>query len=1134
MVPFRAGLHRLFLIILLSLSWSTVIAQDFDEVFLQFNYQGGVNTTVVAYYDSQNDRFLLPVTELFRQLLIPSSLDPSGMSVSGVFLNNRTPYTVNAKDFYVSLAGKRTQLTAEQVYMGELDLYLDAAVFFSVFELEFRVDFSNLMIRLVTPHKMPVVLRQDRLRLREQLERRRSSTRGQFPILFDRKRHWIDGGFLDYAYQQTVSKTSPLSNSLSFITGTELLAGDFQANGLISNRQGQRSVDISNYRWRYYFGDEPIVSQVFLGDVSAASGVLKSAYKGVRFTNQPLYSDRVYDYYTISEKTEPESEVELFVNERLIDFTVADAEGRFTFVVPILYGPNDMKVVIYRPGGEIIESNRQIRIPFNFVPKGQFQYEAGAGVDENAIANGMERFGYFRGGYGVSPKLSLGTSVELLGGPTGNDSFVAGTINSSLFDGLFLNAEIAPSNFYKSDVYYQNARNDFVNAYVSTYDPGSQMARTGLQTQMGSSVFYNVLTGDLPLSLRTSFDQSNYSTFSIRNISADMNTRLGKVSTRVGLRHTERNIGATSISQNRYNTSVTYTIPRGESVFLPFRGLYMRAQVDAINTISNLDRMDFAMSRSFLGNGRIQFNVTRVVPTQTTTFFLSLSFDFSAVRTSANTRVTNNFWTSNQSVRGAVAYEPQLNLLWFDNRGQVGRSAIIAKMFVDENDNGQYEKGEPEIRGNVLRIIGSSTKVKTVKGYQIFSQLSQYRQYDAEINKAFVENPTFAPAIDRFGIVTDPNQHKVIAVPFQMTGILEGLARRETPSGVLQELGGLRLYYLNLATNERREVISFFDGSFYAMEVPPGDYRMYPDSTQLDILKSDAHPAYIDFTIKSIPEGDFIAGLNFDLKLRVPPVDLPNVRPGTPVVAPVVSIAEAPQYFRIQTAMMSTLARAIMAKLDIEEKTGVTHEIQYNARWDNYRVFSTEIEGLDNALAAINALRKSQFSDAFIISEQIFASEDVFYAVQVGAFADSSDAVRHVTDIKERYALEGHIQFDALGDHFNVVLEPMSNFLTASTERDRVRRETGITDAFLITQPNVNARDIEFSVQFGVFDTQAQAFQLSQRLTNRQGVQNYVVQLGGKFSVRSRPTNRLEDAVELYRRARSLGYSDAIIHTYRS
>lgn len=79
-----------------------------------------------------------------------------------------------------------------------------------------------------------------------------------------------------------------------------------------------------------------------------------------------------------------------------------------------------------------------------------------------------------------------------------------------------------------------------------------------------------------------------------------------------------------------------------------------------------------------------------------------------------------------------------------------------------------------------------------------------------------------------------------------------------------------------------------------------------------------------------------------------------------------------------------------------------------------------------------------------------------------------------------------------------------------------------------------NARQIEFSVQFGTFNRRAEAFQLSQRLTNRQGAQNEVVQLGNRYVVRSRRTNRLEVAVDLYLRARTLGYTDAIIHTYRS
>lgn len=1126
-------MHRYLFLLFLSV-WATPLrAQELEEVFLQFNYQGGVNTNLVAYFNPETNTFLLPVSELFRQLYIPITLDANGTSARGTYLNERSVYVIDLKSQSVSLSGKSTPITADQFYQGELDLYLAQSVFQEVFELEFRVDFSNLMLRLVTPKKLPVVLRQERLRLREQLERRKSLTSGQYPVAFARQPRLFNGGFLDYAYQQNLSSQRSLTNSLSLISGSEILGGDVQINAQAARAETGAEANINSWRYRYYFGDNPWMTQTLIGDINSAGGTLKSAMTGARFTNEPLYPDKVFDTYTISELTLPDSEVELFINDRLTDFTTADDQGRFTFQIPIVYGPNEIKVVIYGPGGELIESNRSIRVPFNFVPKGEFRYDTGFGLDENVFLGGDDQFGYARAGYGISSKLTVGAVTEYLRTPNNaTTSFSSATVNASLIEGLFANTEFSPGNFVKSDVYYQTARGDFANAYVTTYNEDADIATTGILSQTGGALFYNLPFEKTPVSVRSSYDRSEFPSFIISSTSLDLNSRIGKVATRGGFRRSTRIAPSSDdrLVQDRYQASVTYTLPRDNSVWLPLRGVFLRAQYDALRSITNPDRYDVTLSRSFLRDGRFQFSLTHIVPTKVTAFFLTVSFDFKYVRTSANTRITTQNWSSNQSIRGAVAYEPTHDLLWFDNRGQVGRSAVIADLYIDNNDNGVKDEGEQPIPGNILRFQGAGSRFHAVKGYAIYSQMLQYRQYDAEINKAAVENPVLVPAIEKFGVVTDPNQHKVLSIPFRTSGIFEGGATRETAAGNIQALPGLRVYYVNTATGERKEVISFFDGSFYAMEVPPGTYRMYPDSTQLDILKSDSHPAFIDFEIKSVPEGDFIAGLNFDLKLRIDPAPAAPV----PVVVPEAPVAAAPQYFRIQTAMMSTLARAIMAKLDIEEKTGVTHEIQYNARWDNYRVFSTEIQGLDNALAAINALRKSQFSDAFIISEQIFATEDVFYAVQVGAFPDLAGAQRHVAEIAESYGLVGHIQFDALTNMHKVVLEPMSNFLTASTERDRVRRETSIADAFLITQPNVNAKDIEFSVQFGVFDTQTQAFQLSQRLTNRQGVQNYVVSLGGKFYVRSKPTNRLEDAVTLYRRARSLGYADAIIHTYRS
>jgi outer membrane usher protein FimD/PapC len=222
------------------------------------------------------------------------------------------------------------------------------------------------------------------------------------------------------------------------ISGAEILGGDVQVNSQISRAASGNSAGVNSWRYRYYHGDKPWLSQTFIGDVSASGGTLKSAMTGIRFTNEPLYPDRVFDYYTISELTMPDSEVELFINDRLTDFTTTDEQGRFTFQIPIVYGPNDIKVVIYGPGGELIESNRSIRVPFNFVPKGEFRYDSGFGLDENVFEGGDDQFGYVRAGYGVSSKLTIGATSEYLRTPSEiTKKFTSATVNARLPEGRY-------------------------------------------------------------------------------------------------------------------------------------------------------------------------------------------------------------------------------------------------------------------------------------------------------------------------------------------------------------------------------------------------------------------------------------------------------------------------------------------------------------------------------------------------------------------------------------------------------------------------------------------------------------------------------------------------------------------------
>lgn len=1098
-----------------------------DEIFLGFRYQGGVNMTVIGF--AKEDKTYLPVVELFRELYINVTYDARTNSVQGFYIRQNVKYNISFDQFSAKVGEQTFKLNQEDFYIGESDVYLEREVFFRLFELDFIVDYTYLTVRLVANHKLPIVVRYERERERNKTQRN-ISFESKYPLRQPRLKQVINGYFLDYNLSQQYESNRISNSNALFTFGNETLYGDLQGSFRI-NKSLNREVaqEFSSVRYRYVWMDNPYVNQLLIGQLQGQAGAAGSI-TGFRLNNTPLFQDRVYDVLQLDEQTIPNSEVEVYSNNRLIEVITSDELGNFKLNVPITYGVNDIKVSIFGPNGEMIESNRVIDIPFNFIPKGEVRYDISAGRQKsiNRFESDPAYMGYAQLSYAPASNFTSILQSQYVTNQTNNDLIFTSLNSIRLFNSLLMQVDLTPGHKYRVESYYQTAFGSYFRGYAGLSNPESNINPNGLLRQYGGSAFLPIPYVPLSLSTRLSLDKTIFDTFEVENTSVELNSRIQRISLRAGFKQTLRtNILSNSESLfRRYIVTSSYTIPPRNEYWAPIRGLFIRGQLDFDTNFDQLEQIDLALSRRLGNNGRMQFSWLHNVPGGYNSYFLSLSVDFNFFRWSSSARyVRNSRAVVRQSVRGSVTYDRPNQMFWLDNRQQVGRAAVSAVLFVDVDGDGTFSEGDELIPENALRVLGAGSRVKSKNGISAITQLQQYKQYDVEINTGAIRNPSLVPVIDKFSIVTDPNQHKTIQIPFERTGVLDGSVTRDR-AGRTEGIAGLRLNLLEESGKYEAIVRTFSDGSFYQFEVPPGNYVMTVDTMQLGILQSRSIPDTIRFTMRSLPDGDFVEGLFFKIESLTAPVIAPPPPPP--------AIVEKPQFFRIQTAMMTTLARAIMAKLEIEEQTGVTHEIQYSRRWDNYRVFSTEIEGLDNALAAINALRKTQFSDAFIISEQIFATEDVFYAIQVGAFPDSLSAVRHIADIDSLYGLKGHILYDAIINHYKVVLEPMSNFLTASAERDRVRAETDIKDAFLITQPNVNSRDIEFSVQFAMFDTQAQAYQLSQRLTNRVGIQNYVIQIGNKYYVRSRPTNRLEDAVILYRRVRSLGYSDAIIHTYRS
>ena len=107
----------------------------------------------------------------------------------------------------------------------------------------------------------------------------------------------------------------------------------------------------------------PSLKQISVGSIFSTSvALLRNPVIGAQVTNTPTTYRRSYGSYRLSDKTEPNWLVELYVNNVLVNYVKADASGFFTFEVPMDYGNSLVKLRFYGPWGEERTSEKYISI----------------------------------------------------------------------------------------------------------------------------------------------------------------------------------------------------------------------------------------------------------------------------------------------------------------------------------------------------------------------------------------------------------------------------------------------------------------------------------------------------------------------------------------------------------------------------------------------------------------------------------------------------------------------------------------------------------------------------------------------------------------------------------------------------
>jgi hypothetical protein len=214
------------------------------------------------------------------------------------------------------------------------------------------------------------------------------------------------------------------------------------------------------YNWRWVDNDKKAIRQAQLGKTYNQSiSFLETSVVGASISNTPTTVRKASGFRTISEYTEPNWTVELYINDVLVDYTVADASGLFVFKVPIVYGYTTLKLKFYGPMGEERIDERAMNVPFTFMPAKTMEYSVSGGFlqdDENS------RFGRGVINYGINSFITIGGGLEYLSSIPEYPYIPFATLAFQPFSKMILNFEYAQNVSMKGLLNYYFGRSAFL------------------------------------------------------------------------------------------------------------------------------------------------------------------------------------------------------------------------------------------------------------------------------------------------------------------------------------------------------------------------------------------------------------------------------------------------------------------------------------------------------------------------------------------------------------------------------------------------------------------------------------------------------------------------------------------------
>ncbi|MCP4568766.1 MAG: hypothetical protein GY841_14405 [FCB group bacterium] len=853
-IKFFGTVGFLLAILLLPVS-SAAQETQYEEIVVNFDIPKLVNSDIFVQYDGQT--LYIPLQEIFRLLEVVSDHDRETMRITGYMINKDDPFVMDFARGLVIRSGKEMPLARDgYIYDGQY-CWLRMDLMETYFDLPMQFDFSKLQVRLPLNKEFPAFQKLKRKQAQEKLRTKKKVAREVYALPFNRE--YAKGGVADW-----MIATNPMGGrnvhyyGLNF--GGMLMGGDITVSGNGDTKTGVE-LDQMRYKWHYYVNKNRYLTQVELGDVNVG-GHFSRRLDGLKLTNRPQVRRKYFQTIDLSGNLGEGWEVELYVDNRLIDFTQTDNSGEYNFNLDIFYGASSIILKMYGPNGEIKIEEKDVKVPYNLIPKGEFEYLTTVGFAENQLESGF----YTQTGcyYGITGKLTTGVSVDI-------------PLAVELKDSVDISAKSRP--MVGMEMAFQPMTNLTFNGFAApdyALRGGFSFTRPSVFSFNSNVTFYQ------PNKIRNPLEQVHKLSFSISsplrvwgrsmalrcNLTHDRYPRLTLLGLNYGFSSSisyfyVNYIGRYKMSHNiefnqRQKTATSQIIigSRRTKIVRP------QFRIDYDHSRNEITKYGVYLSRRLFRTGQLSLSFERNHSAKSNLYMLTFNIFTSFADFSTRVIASTDQVAMTQSQHGSVRFDQGMGMVHLNRRNGVGQCSAILHPFVDDNFNGVHDEGEEEIFGMRAKIKGASGRPTGKNRNYYYDRLQPYDEYIVEIDQYSLDDPLLKPVHDGFRVHFNPNIVTSIEVPVVVVSEVSGTVKRQLENGQ-SGMGAVRIELINLTTGSRTKVTTFNNGEFYYLGLIPGRYRARILPEQLHSYGYVSDPPAIDFEVKAVEGGMVIEDVDF-------------------------------------------------------------------------------------------------------------------------------------------------------------------------------------------------------------------------------------------------------------------------------